>query len=857
VYLFWWRATDPPTTLKEGMTIMKVIDLNKGWNLRYENLSWGMEKAPVVLAQSDGWMQCDVPCDVHIPLIEKGIIKEPLEALNCFDCEWIEKKSWWFRKDFIMDGDMSGFVASELTFEALDVEADIFLNGIYLGHHRSAHYPFTKDVQSMLRSGDNTLLVRVTSGLEYFNDKDISPFEKTVNKEPEKGRGDARRVFLRKAQYVYGWDWGPRVATCGIVGDVYIKQYSKVAVRGIHVVTKSIEGSTAVLSIEVEAENLHPFKSLDGTINLDISFEGERIISRKETCHYRSGLNFLQFDITIDNPNLWWPNGMGAQALYTLNVTAQIGEASDYQRLKFGIRTIRVKTDPINEHERFFAFEVNGVKTFCKGGNWIPADSIYARVTDEKYDALLSEAREANFTMLRIWGGGIYERDIFYQKCDEYGILVWHDFMFACALYPDNLDWFQREVENEIDYQTKRLRNHPCIALWCGNNENHWGFMGWWRGEKMAEFFGGGLSYNRIAPAIVEKNCPEIFYWNSSPYGGAEPNGYDIGDTHHWDLTMNADMKKRITPEGYDNIPWKFVSEYGYIGPCVKSTIEKYHAGNPVIRYGDIWNLHNNTFEKDTVAAGITKHYRDSDDLDIDSYLLYAGLCQGLMYEYSLESIRFSRDCWGSLFWMYNDCWGEVGWTIIDYYLKRKPSFYYVKRAFAPVNLILRSDNNIVKVMGVNDTPKSLSFDVEYGYISFDGSIRETNTTNVTLEPFSKRIVLEFEKGDHDYKNGVVFVRPTVSEVLPAVLRTHDFRELNIKKPELRVSNFEATEDTVRFMVSTDTYAHAVHFNLDPDIHLSDEYFDLLPGQSRTIEIMNGLSGIDCGLIKPECVWNR
>lgn len=252
-----------------------------------------------------------------------------------------------------------------------------------------------------------------------------------------------------------------------------------------------------------------------------------------------------------------------------------------------------------------------------------------------------------------------------------------------------------------------------------------------------------------------------VLYWNSSPFGGEHPNNNDTGDAHIWMYhMMNPDMEKRITPEEYDKVTSKFVSEYGYIGPCCKSSIIKYHGGESPDRKSEIWKMHINAFEKDTVAAGIARHYTDSGKLDIDSYILYAGLCQGIIYGYSLESIRFKENCGGSLFWMYNDTWGEVGWTIIDYYLKRKPSYYFVKRAFAPIKLIMREEDGIIKVMGINETSRQVSFDAEYGYISFNGQSKDYRNTALILEPFSKYIVFEFEKGEHDFTCGFCYVRP-------------------------------------------------------------------------------------------------
>ncbi|MCL5072304.1 MAG: beta-mannosidase, partial [Actinobacteria bacterium] len=603
---------------------MNKISLNDNWKSRSEELNFGPEKMPEVARRQKGWMEISVPCDIHIPLIENGFIKEPLDAEECFNSEWIEEKSWWFKKTFNVGERILSEDVAELTLESLDAGADIFLNDFYLGHHRSAHYPFVQNVKDKLRIGENTLIIRLTSGLEYYCENDMAGIKKFIFTEEEQfrgPRGDKRRVFVRKPQYVFGWDWGPRIATCGIVKDVYLKTYSKIIIRSVHVCTERIVPD-AKLEFEIELENLHRFISMDGSINLEIFDGSEKILHISDEVLIRSGINYYKLDALVENPKPWWPNGMGTQDLYEIRISASLEDKIiDYSHFKYGIKTLELDIDKLNARERNFAFKINGIKTFCKGGNWIPADSIYARVTDEKYGYLLKEAKEANFNMLRIWGGGIYERDIFYEKCDEYGIMVWHDFMFACALYPDRLDWFKREVENEMNYQTRRLRNHSCIALWCGNNENHWFFDVKFFGDTDPSYWGGIDCYHQIAPRIVKNNCSNIPYWNSSPYGGFHPNGSDFGDTHYWlECTMNPEMEKRITPEEYDKLTSKFISEYGYIGPCVKSSIVKYHAGSALDRNGKIWSHHNNTFEKQTVSAGIRKHYKDLEKLGIDQF---------------------------------------------------------------------------------------------------------------------------------------------------------------------------------------------------------------------------------------------
>lgn len=813
---------------------MRVV-LNEGWEVLHKPLGWGVQKAEQVLAEKEGWLKTDLPCDVHMPLIRQGIIKDPVEALHSFDCEWTEARSWWFRRSFVAPAGLLRQERVELSMESLDASADVFLNGLLLGHHDSAHYPFVAEVKGRLKSSGNCLLVRVTSGAERFSQEQASPFAASVGRTYR--RGDERRVFLRKPQYVFGWDWGPRVVTCGIVGKVELRGYSGVALRGCHAQTTSITGEAATLHLQVEVDNLHVYRTKEAIVEIRLLFQDRPPASLRREALLRSGANYADFELKLESPRLWWPNGLGEQNLYEVRVAVEAeGERDSLEPFRLAVRTLQLNLDRIGKADRLFALEINGRKVFCKGANWIPADSIYARVTKEKYDSLLRQAREANFTMLRVWGGGIYESDLFYDKCDELGILVWQDFMFACALYPDDRDWFRREVEREIDYQTRRLRNHACLALWSGCNENQWGFHSWWVGTM--DFPGGAYLYNQLAPELVRKNCANIPYWNGSPYGGEEPNSNEVGDRHHWlDCTMSAEMEKRITPEEYDKVGSKFVSEYGYIGPCLKSSILKYHAGLPVDRGSEVWSWHNNTFEKETVLAGIAKHFRDSRELCLDDYLLFAGLCQGLVYGYSLEAIRSKGQCWGALFWMYTDCWGEVGWTIVDYYGKRKPSFYYVKRAFAPVKLILRAEGGRIRVTGINETAGDLALPVEYGYTGFDGGNRDVRETALALPAASRGTVLEFQKEGQDERLGLFFVRPLdpSAGVSPALLRSGPFRELKVPPARLTLSGFRMQQGGATFIVSSDVFAHAVHFAGAEELAFSDNYFDLLPGESRTI----------------------
>jgi beta-mannosidase len=818
--------------------------------LKEEPLSTRATDYGRVMDSADGWIEATVPGDVHVDLIAAGKIPEPLVGLNSIQCEWIEERSWWYKRTFATESEWLAADVVELELNGLDCMADVFLNGSYLGRHPSAFRPFICDVKELLRlEEENVLVVRLTSGLEHLSQGEISDVSPWVSGERVGRRGDKRRVYIRKPQYSWGWDWNPRVPTCGITGNVVIRSLKTAVIRDVYATTRREEG--VCIDLQVTLESLDWIGTADGEITVKITDEDGNSFESTKDVFLRSGLNFVPFTIELDRPRLWWPNGMGEQHLYTIEVKADVeGEDIVYPSFRYGARTVELDQAPLNQEERLFAIVINGVRVYCRGGNWVPADSIYGRASDERYRYLVKEAVEANFTMLRVWGGGLYEKDVFYESCDQEGILVWQDFMFACAAYPDHLEWFADEVRKEAECQVTRLRNHACVALWSGSNENNWGFRDWWNEETK----GGARTYNKILPSIIQAKSPHIPYWNGSPYGGDDPNSAKIGNRHHWhDCMMNEDMEKRITPEEYDKVDPKFISEYGYIGPCGLETTLRYLDGEPLDRQGEAWQHHNNTFEKDTVVAGIQKHYADLDDMEIEDYLFYAGLCQGMMYEYSLDSFRSRLNNSGGLFWMYNDCWGEVGWTIIDYYLKRKISYNFVCRANAPRRLILRERDGEVQVTLANDTPQAISGTLEYGYMAFDGSEKELSTVEFTVGPFARHIIHSFSKGNKDLTLGCLMARVRDhAEILPAVFRAGVFRDLHLVAPNLEVTSFTQKNEETVFTVKAAAYAHAVHFNLPEGAKLSDEYFDLLPGEARTVRI-EGMK-IERDMLKPTSV---
>ncbi len=827
--------------------MMSEVLLNGNWQLIDRPLGEDCANAAMLLTfAKNGWFQAPVPGGIHEALIASGRIQEPLIGRNSFDCQWTEARAWWYRREIPLPEDWQKADAIELELHGLDSRASVFLNEHGLGTHPGPFRPFVTDVKPFLNGSGNILLVRLTSGVESVSEAESETPDgfragtESVNGRPE--RGDARRSLLRKPQYSFGWDWSPRLATTGIAGDARLKILREACIRHVRLTPVRGAGSAVILKAEVTVDLLHSWKTAPAELELNVTGpDGEEHVA-KWAGFLRSGINYLDLELPLQNPRLWWPNGYGDQPLYRVGASLRTGAIkADFPGFDYGIRFVELETEP-----GIFAVKINGVRVFCKGANWIPADALYTRVTPERYESLVQAARDAHFTMLRIWGGGLYEHDAFYHACDRLGILVWQDFMYACAPYPDHLEDFRAEVEREADFQTQRLRQHASIVLWCGNNEIQWGWKEFYQDRTRA----GSRIYNWILPAVVRRNCPEIPYWNSSPYGGqASPNEEATGDRHHWlECMMNPDIAKRVAPEEYDQCRSLFVSEYGYIGAPVRATIEAYLDGAPFDRNSEIWQHHNNTFEKNTVDAGIRRHYRDPENLSFDEYCLYSGLCQGLMIGYSLESFRFRADCHGGLFWMFNDCWGEIGWSIIDYYLRRKPSFYFVRRALAPLRLILRpGTDGEIRVVLANDTLQDCSVEMDVGYVSMDGKIQDLQRVGVDAPAASRTVAAVLHRGGQDPTAGLWVARPCGENVLlPGIFRATDFR--NMQVAAANVSARVIGSDTLE--VRAETYAHAVHPLLPDGCVPENDYFDLLPGEVRHIRI-HTLTPLQVGGIFP------
>jgi len=785
-----------------------------------------------------------VPGLVHETLLRDGRIADPLIGEGCFACEWVEHHAWIYRTRFEAAPVADPMSRAELVFAALDGEAEIFLNGALVATHRNSYRPLTVDVSALLKTGENCLEVRLELGVDKgpaqnsrLPDGVAFATEESLGYRPR--RGEPWRIFQRKPAYGFGWDWSPRVSTLGIVGPVCLRLSRAARVENLLCATLAQSEDAARVRVAVELEGLHYYASAQGALTVEIlSPEGEPVAAERRAVLVRSGFNELDFEFDIARAQRWWPNGHGAQPLYTARARLEDtdGATLSERATHFGIRTVRLLDAGT------FHFEVNGVHIFAQGGNFVPPDALYTRADDARYETIVRLAAQAHMNILRVWGGGNYERDIFYDACDRAGLLVWQDFMFACSPYPDHEAWFRDEIAQEARYQVRRLASHPCMALWCGSNENTWAFCDWWSGKTQR----GARLYNDILPRAVRANAPHIAYWTGSPYGGATPNEQGVGNNHFWKEwggTLCPDAEGRTALAGHDACRSFFISEYGYQGPCSLRETRRFLGEARVDRASSVWHHHTNTRRyAEIMGAALKKIYGvEADALSVEDYLLYGSLWQGVAYGYSLDAARFRPECSGAIVWMLNEAWGEAGWGIIDNALGRKTAWYFVRRALAAQRLILRADAQgalTLALFAQVPTGEPCAVRVLESVSGKAPRVLFEATGHICAVRNFWRIESARTPGALVWAEGAVSGRPLESVLLWPGSALPLLAQTSAPRLEAVLAD-DASGEVREIRLSAQGFAHAVHIAYaDADAPCDEQYFDLFPGETRTVRIL-------------------
>lgn len=808
---------------------MKILDLCGTWKIRGSS----GERGDITAWPKD---QPRIPSyDAPVP----GTVQEAMEQFtgdvnlghNVYNARWIEEQKWHYMRTFeLSEEDCARSV--RLSFDALDLTAEVFVNGKKVGFHNNFYTPAHFDITSAVQPGVNNLSVIIESGLFWASDKPVGDLFCCGMAHPL-----TKRMWLRKPQSSFEWDWSPRCINVGIpkpcrveISDGIFPNETKIFAR----LADDYASGTVDLTQYITAQK----SGCEYTVTAEIPETGDTA-SVSGTAN--PGENGVNLKIPVACPELWYPRGYGEQKLYTVKITVTCGSGTFTVTKKTGFRTVEIDQSAHPVTGKYFILKVNGTPVFAKGGNMVPVDLLASRFTREAYEILIKRAAEANFNALRVWGGGLYENDDFYELCDEYGIVVWQDFVNACANYPaDDLE-FSKNIRAEYVHTVRRLSPHPSLCIYCGNNEIDWMMQSMPDKRRYPD----AQLYYWVIPHVLKAEGEDRYYQPSSPYSPdtEDDNSPLLGDQHPWSIGFgDRDYFK------YRNMVDRFPNEGGILGPaslpCMDACLGE---GQKYIHSFD-WQVHDNSIaiSESSSADRILEEWLDLpgdgrkiDSLSVADYTYYGGFCQGEgLTEYILNFRRRMYSSASAIFWMYNDCWPTVrSWTIVDYLRNRTPSFHPVRRAFAPVTVDIAKEDGGYTVYGISERLEAKSAVLECGGFTPDGDYI-TAEMKVTLEPNASTkltFIGNLPEGYIPYAilkaDGEVIARRRFIDVR--------YYQLGLGEAEIRT---ERNGNRVTYV--SDRLVLGVCIDLDgTDEYPADNFFDLYPGKPYTVDVGEKCSG--------------
>ena len=777
------------------------------------------------------WYNATVPGCVHTDLLANKLIDDPFYRDNEKKQQWIDKKDWEYKTTFRVTAQTLARENVELVFDGLDTYAVVYLNEQLVLKADNMFRTWRVNAKPALKTGENTLRIVFRSPVNEI----LPVMAKLKYQLPAPNdQGEKTSPYTRKAPYHYGWDWGPRFVTSGVWRPVSLEAWDGARVNDVQVIVKKISADVAELTANVEVE-----ASAAGAAEIVLDNLTDKAVAGKQQIKLEPGTNRVAFNFTVSNPKLWWPNGLGEQPLYSFRARSLVnGQVTGEKLTRTGLRTLELRQQR-DEAGQSFMFVINGVPVFAKGGNWIPADSFPTRVTKDKYRFLLESVRDTNMNMLRVWGGGIYESDDFYELCDEMGILVWQDFMFACSMYPANQEFLDSVRAEAID-NVKRLRNHPSIVLWAGNNEVETAWRNWgWRQNLPASVWDDYLKiFHGVLQEVTAQFDPSRTYWPSSPHGGLDddPESRRSGDVHFWQVWHAAEPFS-----DYEKQKPRFMSEYGFQSFPNIETVKSYTVPSDRDIESPIMLAH----QRHPRGNQLVREYmlRDyAQPKDFESFLYVSQVLQAEGIRIGAEHLRrIMPHNMGSLYWQINDCWPVASWSSIDYYGRWKALQYYARRFYNDLLISPTSQNGYLKVFVVSDRPKAIPAKIKVTLMSLDGAtlksfVRDVDVAALTSRSYFDLRVAELLEGT-DAKNIVVYCELLVND---KTVSSHDyffapFKELKFSKPTI-TSDVVRTRTGFSIKISSDKFAKAVYLAVpEHDGFFSDNYFNLAPGREMTV----------------------
>ena len=817
-----------------------VKNLHEGWKFRQARLT--------------NWYPATVPGVVHTDLLQNKIIEDPFFRLNERGLQWIDKEDWVYETCFTLAADMMRKENMELVFEGLDTYADVYLNDECILKADNMFRCWSIPVRQYIREENNILKVYFHSPVKIDVPKwDALPYQYPASNDQSENGGLFNKkisIFARKAGYHYGWDWGPRLVTSGIWRPVYIRAWSDLRINDVFIEQKEVGAGRAVIAGHVE---LDADKDMNGVL-VTITDEVTGRVLGEWQADLKRGTNRVTVDFVLHKPKLWWSNGLGEPFLYRFRTDIIAGgELLDSKTERVGIRSLKVVHQPDKDGHTFY-IELNGRPVFAKGANYIPSDNFLPRVTPENYKRTILDAAGVNMNMLRVWGGGIYENDVFYDLCDEHGIMIWQDFMFACSMYPAEgalLDNIHQEAVDNV----KRLRNHACIALWCGNNECQDAWLGWgWKREieRQNKEYADKIwaqyrqQYHVTLPGVVREYAPGTFYWPSSPFAfEGEMSGTTDGDRHYWSVWHG-----KAPISDYDSEKSRFFSEYGFQSFPEFESVKRYAP------YPEDWDIRSEVMMSHQRggdhANGLIETYLLNEykkPRDFRAFLYMNHVLQGDAIKTAIESHRRQMPYnMGTLFWQHNDCWPVASWASRDYYGRWKAQHYYVRKAYDDILISSVVEGDDLKVYAVSDRLENTSGQLQLQVCQFDGTVVHHWGKSVGISGNDSRVCFSapLAKLLEGADRGTVYVRVDYTDKSGRVYHNNyclgKQKDMDYPKVDLQ-TEVRSIEGGYEVTVSADKFARAVCLSVaDNESVYSDNYFDVQPKSSVQVQVRTRLS---------------
>lgn len=799
------------------------------------------------------WREADVPGCVHTDLISCGLIEDPFYGRNERSLQWIGEKDWEYRKTFHVNDETAGAQTARLVLEGIDTYAEVRLNGSPVGNTDNMFRRWCFDLTGRLRPGENEITVHFESVFRHDMPKYLAaPYK--LQAWPNNDQSDIwLSLYARKAGYNYGWDWGPRLITSGIWKPAYIEVWDDWKLEDVHFKTRSLHGVSVrngnASAAEMEAD-VTILSGKDSRGHIDIFCNG-----RKVSAHdigIKCGNNRITLEFSLKKPRLWWCSGTGEPALSNLEAVVEIGGRKENIKVRTGVRTVEIVREE-DGSGKSMSVRLNGLDVFCKGANWIPIDNFPDRRGRNDYAVLISSAAEANMNMLRVWGGGFYESNDFYDVCDSLGIMVWQDMAFACGMFPCD-DNYVEGVKAEVRDNVRRLRNHPSLVLWCGNNENEISYFEWgWNRtvpEAQRKEYEAGMHrlFREAIPEAVMQEDGTRYYHPTSPSCGYNGTPYSMGDAHFWSVWKGGWVEEYLRPE---NIA-RFMSEYGFIGYPDMHSLRKFIPSRDMYKDSPSVLAHHRAYDDVTrdpefankmIGRYLERYARVPEEFE--DFVYMSQWFQAEAVKVAMEAHRRAKPyCMGTLFWQINDCWPAVSWSSIDYYGRWKALHYYARRAYAPVlaSPYADSEGNIaVKV--ISDRTGRFDGILETSVMDFEGNILRQDVAACTLEAGGTGIFCGAMAEELD---GNRFLCVRLAENGNTVSRNTFFsrfpNEYSFARPEVRF-DVEEYGDGLVLTVHADRLARGLYlYTENEDDFFDDNYMDVIPGQPHKIYVRTGAS---------------